>query len=80
MGDTGFLRGLRNTVDIGPDGDDRRAGTPAGPPRAWNTRDAPFDGEVDETVGATVSIVKEVSVIVFPAFPAESVTVTVQLS
>ena len=41
---------------------------------------APSDGEVEETVGATVSIVKEVSVIVFPAFPAESVTVTVQLS
>ena len=40
----------------------------------------PLDGEVEETVGATVSIVKEVSVIVFPAFPAESVTVTVQLS
>ena len=41
---------------------------------------APSDGEVEETVGATVSIVKEVSVIVFPAFPAESVTVTVQLT
>ena len=36
-------------------------------------------GEVEATVGATVSMVKEVSVIVFPAFPAESVTVTVQL-
>ena len=35
---------------------------------------------IDDTVGATVSMVKEVRVIVFPAFPAESVTVTVQLS
>ena len=41
---------------------------------------APSEGEVEDTVGATVSMVKEVSVIVFPAFPAESVTVTVQLS
>jgi hypothetical protein len=40
----------------------------------------PFEGEVEDTVGAVVSIVKEVRVIVFPAFPAESVTVTVQLS
>ena len=37
-------------------------------------------GEVEETVGAVLSIVKEVRVIVFPALPAESVTVTVQLS
>ena len=37
-------------------------------------------GEVEETVGAVVSIVKEVRVIVFPALSAESVTVTVQLS
>ena len=35
-------------------------------------------GEVEETVGAVVSIVKEVRVIVFPAFPELSVTFIVQ--
>ena len=39
---------------------------------------APSLGEVDETVGAVVSTVNEVKVMVFPVFPATSVTVTVQ--
>ena len=39
---------------------------------------APSEGEVEDTVGATVSIVKEVRVIVFPAFPELSVTFIVQ--
>ena len=41
---------------------------------------APSEGNIEVTVGATVSIVNAVKVIVFPAFPAESVTVIVQLS
>ena len=39
---------------------------------------APSVGEVEETVGAVVSTVNEVKVMVFPVFPARSVTVTVQ--
>ena len=35
-------------------------------------------GEVEATVGAVVSTVNEVIVMVFPVFPATSVTVTVQ--
>jgi hypothetical protein len=36
-------------------------------------------GEIDETVGAVDSTVKEVIVSVLLAFPAESVTIIVQL-
>ena len=39
---------------------------------------APSVGEVEEIVGAVVSTVNEVKVMVFPVFPARSVIVTVQ--
>ena len=39
---------------------------------------APSVGEVEEIVGAVVSTVNEVKVMVFPVFPAVSVIVTVQ--
>ena len=41
---------------------------------------SPSEGDVEVIVGTTVSIMKEVRVIMFPAFPAESVTMMVQLS
>ena len=45
IGDAGFLRGLRNAIDIGAQRDDRLAGSPGGDPGGGNSGDAAFHFE-----------------------------------